>query len=125
MKLLIVRRWGSAVPGDTVTVDDDQQAQWLLDNNFAERTNQPGTASGGSVAPGADGPDPRAGGDHTRRFPSTRKGEYGPNRARPASGSPIAYTAGVREDEPEASGERSESAPQSKAPARRRSKSDA
>lgn len=131
MKLLIVRRWGSAVPGETVTVDDELQARWLLDNHFAERTNQPGSSTAGAIAPGTDGPDQLAGGDHTRRRPETRKAEYGPNRARPVSGSPVAYTAGVREedksgasdspDEPAASG------PSTKVSGsgRRRSKSDA
>lgn len=96
MKLKIIRRWGSNLPGDTVTVDDMEQARWLLDNSFAERSNQPGTAYGNAAAPGEAGPDPRAGGDHTRRYPATIKGDWaGVERASAVTGSPKQYNAGV------------------------------
>jgi|SRR5687767_8350008 len=98
MQLLIVRRWGSNLPGDTVNVQDDAQARWLLDNSFAVRKNQPETATAGAAAPGTDGPDTLAGGDHTRRRPATRKGEYPENRAWPVAGSPVPYTAGISPD---------------------------
>lgn len=96
MKLKIVRRWGSHQPGDVVTVEDGEQASWLLNNSFAERSSQPGTAYGTAVAPGEAGPDPRAGGDVTRRYPATIRGDRGDGRAQPQPGSPPQYNAGVR-----------------------------
>jgi hypothetical protein len=96
VKLKIVRRWGSHLPGETVDVADKEQASWLLNNSFAERSNQPGTAYGNAAAPGTAGPDPRAGGDVTRRYPATIRGDRGDGRANPQAGSPVQYNAGVR-----------------------------
>lgn len=95
MKLQIVRRWGTNQPGNSVDVADSAQARWLLDNSYAVRANQPETAYGNAAAPGAAGPDPLAGGDHTRRRPATRKAEYGHNRALPTPGAPVQYNMGV------------------------------
>lgn len=96
VKLKIVRRWGSHLPGETVDVSDGEQASWLLNNSFAERSGQPGTAYGTAVAPGEAGPDPRAGGDVTRRYPATIRGDREGPRATPQPGSPPQYNAGVR-----------------------------
>jgi hypothetical protein len=98
VKLKIVRRWGSHLPGETVDVSDEEQAYWLLNNSFAERSNQPGTAYGNPPAPGEAGPDPRAGGDVTRRYPATIRGDREAERANPQAGSPVQYNAGVREE---------------------------
>jgi hypothetical protein len=98
MQLLIVRRWGSNLPGDKVNVTDATQARWLLDNSFATHPNQPESATSGAAAPGTHGPDIKAGGDHTRRRPATRKGVYPENRAWPVAGSPVPYTAGISPD---------------------------
>jgi len=61
----LVRRWGSHDAGETVQVDE-QMAAWLIGNSFGEAPDRPGTASAGSLAPGADGADLRAGGDVSR-----------------------------------------------------------
>lgn len=94
MKVNLVRRWGPHRAGMTVEVDDTQ-GRWLLDHHFAEKAGAEGSASAGAAASGTDGPDPRAGGDATRRYPQTVKGDRGGNRASAVSGSPTAYTAGV------------------------------
>lgn len=96
MKLYLVRRWGSNQPGSTVSVEDEAQARWLLDHNFAQRTKTSDSASSGAAAPGSDGPDPRAGGDGTRRRPTSMKSsDTRENRAWPVAGSPVQYNAGV------------------------------
>jgi hypothetical protein len=64
-EIKIVRRWGAHDAGQTVDVDD-QMAAWLIGNSFGEDPSKPGTASAGSLAPGADGADLRAGGDVSR-----------------------------------------------------------
>lgn len=100
-QLYIVRRWGPHKPGSSVTVEDELQARWLLDNHFAEPGKGDGSASAGAVAPGTDGPDPRAGGDPTRRRPvGQRKVERRDNNALPVDGAPVQYNAGVRPDDP-------------------------
>lgn len=93
MNVKLLRRWGSALPGDTVDVDD-VQGRWLVDNSFGT-SNGVAAPSQAAAAPGADGPDPLAGGDSTRRFPATRKGSRDGNRASAVTGSPTQYTAGV------------------------------
>jgi hypothetical protein len=100
-QLYIVRRWGPHKPGSSVTVEDELQARWLLDNHFAEPGKGDGSASAGAVAPGTDGPDPRAGGDVTRRRPvAARKVERRDNQALPVDGAPVQYNAGVRPEDP-------------------------
>jgi hypothetical protein len=96
VKVKLARRWGSAQPGDSVTVDDTQ-GRWLVQHAF-------GTAAGEAfptqpaAAPGSDGEDPLAGGDATRRNGLTiLKGERRPNHALPVPGSPVQYNAGVAE----------------------------
>ena len=114
-KLVIVRRWGSHKPGETVDVQDEQQTNWLLFNHFAERSNQLEAATAGAAAPGTDGPDPLAGGDYTRRRPNTRKAEYGPNRALPIPGAPVQYNMGIAMD---SAGEGSQEVPEADEPAK-------
>ena len=100
-QLLIVRRWGHHQPGTSVTVEDELQARWLLDNHFAEPGKGDGSATAGAVAPGTDGADPRAGGDHTRRRPITqRKVPRHEGQIGPVAGAPRQYNAGVRPDDP-------------------------
>lgn len=99
--LKIVRRWGSNQPGATVNVDDEAQARWLVDNHFAEPGQGDGSATAGSVAPGSDGPDPRAGGDRTRLRPITeRKVERHEGQIGPVAGAPRQFNQGVRADDP-------------------------
>jgi hypothetical protein len=117
-KLYLVRRWGPNPAGTTVTVDDDEQARWLLGHNFAQRSKDDVTVTAGAAAPGEQGPDPRAGGDATRRRPiATPSSDERGNRAVPVAGSPVQYNAGVaptrqgggdessKSDESEGSGE--------------------
>lgn len=100
-KLYLVRRWGPNPAGTTVTVDDDEQARWLLGHNFAQRSKDDATASAGAAAPGEQGPDPRAGGDATRRRPvATPSSDERGNRAVPVAGSPVQYNAGVAPQAP-------------------------
>ncbi len=103
MKVNLVRRWGHQQPGTSVVVDDEQ-GDWLVNHNFAERSGQQGSASRGAAAPGTDGPDPIISGDQTRGFPKTVKGERSENQAWPAAGSPVQYNAGVA-PQPAASGD--------------------
>lgn len=98
MKLRIVRRWGSAAPGDSVSVDDEEQARWLIDNSLAVRPSQPETATSGDSATGSQRADIKAGGDWSRRRPSTRRGNREGNLALPVPGSPVRYNAGVDPD---------------------------
>lgn len=94
--LYLVRRWGQNPAGQTLTVEDDAQAAWLLDHNYAQRSKTSTSASDNAVAPGTDGPDLRAGGDGTRRRPtSIRSTDKRENRAWPVAGSPVQYNAGV------------------------------
>jgi hypothetical protein len=111
-KLFLVRRWGQNPAGQTLTVEDDTQARWLLDHNYAQRTKTSTSASDGAAAPGTDGPDLRAGGDGSRRRPTaTSSSDERANRALPVAGSPVQYNAGVAPtqkgggDEAEASAE--------------------
>lgn len=94
MKVNLVRRWGPNPAGDTVTVDD-VQGRWLLDHHFAVRGKNDTSHTAGAVAAGTDGPDVKAGGDATRRYPATRRGNRDGNLAAPVAGSPTSYTAGV------------------------------
>jgi hypothetical protein len=95
-KLFLVRRWGQNPAGQTLTVEDDAQAAWLLDHNYAQRSKTSTSASDNAAAPGTDGPDLRAGGDGTRRRPtSMRSTDERENRAWPVAGSPVQYNAGV------------------------------
>jgi hypothetical protein len=64
-EVFLVRRWGTHDADQTVKVDETM-AEWLVKNNFAERPDARGTASAGSLAPGTDGADLRAGGDVSR-----------------------------------------------------------
>ena len=94
--LYLVRRWGQNPAGQTLTVEDDSQAAWLLDHNYAQRSKDSTSASDNAAAPGTDGPDLRAGGDGTRRRPtSMRSSDKRENRAWPVAGSPVQYNAGV------------------------------
>jgi len=94
--LYLVRRWGQNPAGQTLTVEDDSQAAWLLDHNYAQRTKTSTSASAGAAAPGTDGPDLLAGGDGSRRRPmATPSSDKRPNRAVPVAGSPVQYNAGV------------------------------
>jgi hypothetical protein len=129
VKLYLVRRWGQNPAGQTITVEDDAQAAWLLDHNYAQRTKSSSSASANAAAPGTDGPDLRAGGDGTRRRPtSIRSTDKRENRAWPVAGSPVQYNAGVAptqqgggdeasssdSDEGQADGQAEASAPSSK-----------
>lgn len=96
MKLYLVRRWGPNPAGQNITVDDPEQAKWLLDHNYAQRTKTSTSASDGAAAPGTDGPDLRAGGDGSRRRPvATPSSDKRENRAIAVAGSPVQYNAGV------------------------------
>lgn len=104
MKLYLVRRWGSHQPGSTISVEDEQQAQWLLDHSFAQRSKSGTAVTDNSVAAGEHGPDPRAGGDGTRRRPvSMSSSDRRENRAVAVAGSPVQYNAGVSRDSNSAS----------------------
>lgn len=103
MNVRLLRRWGSALPGDTVQVDR-VQGQWLVDNAYGVSTGIV-APSQAAAAPGTDGPDPLAGGDSTRRFPATVKGSREGNRAAPVSGSPTQFTAGVAPEQHAAASE--------------------
>lgn len=94
--LYLVRRWGPNAAGQTVTVEDAEQAKWLLNHNYAQRTKTSTSASDGAAAPGTDGPDLRAGGDGSRRRPvSMTSSDTRENRAVAVAGSPVQYNAGV------------------------------
>jgi len=94
--LYLVRRWGQNPAGQTLTIEDDSQAAWLLDHSYAQRTKSSTSASAGAAAPGTDGPDLLAGGDGSRRRPmATPSSDKRPNRAVPVAGSPVQYNAGV------------------------------
>lgn len=96
MKLYLVRRWGPNPAGQNITVDDPEQAQWLLNHNYAQRTKTSTSASDGAAAPGTDGPDLRAGGDGSRRRPmAMTSSDKRENRAIAVAGSPVQYNAGV------------------------------
>lgn len=96
MKLYLVRRWGPNAAGQNITVDDPEQAQWLLNHNFAQRTADSTSVTDNAVAPGTHGPDPRAGGDGSRLRPtSMRSSDTRENRAVAVAGSPVQYNAGV------------------------------
>lgn len=101
-KLYLVRRWGPNQPGQTITVDDDEQARWLLGHNFAQRSKDSTSVTDGAAAPGTHGPDPRAGGDASRLRPmATPSSDKRDNRATPVAGSPVQFNAGVApEDAP-------------------------
>lgn len=98
MKVKLIRRWGPNPAGRTVDVDD-VQGRWLVGHAF-------GTASGeqapsqDAAAPGADGPDPLAGGDATRRTMRPVKGERRDNNALPVDGAPSQYRAGYTGEAP-------------------------
>ena len=62
----IVRRWGSNQPGEVVELSETE-ANWLVGIGFGEDPRHEGHSTANSKAPGTDGPDPRAGGDPTRR----------------------------------------------------------
>lgn len=110
--LYLVRRWGHHQAGETVTVEDDVQARWLLGHQFAQHSKAETSVAGVAAAEGTHGPDPRAGGDATRRRPvSMKSGDTRENKAWPVAGSPVQYNAGVAPtqasgggDEAEASG---------------------
>ena len=100
-EVYLVRRWGAHDADQTVNVDTDIEAKWLVGNNFAEWPDARGTASAGARAPGTDGADPRAGGDVSRGggMHSVRGGRHDgkalesgeqneKNRAAPVVGSP-------------------------------------
>jgi hypothetical protein len=96
VKLYLVRRWGPNAAGQNITVDDPEQAQWLLNHNYAQRTKTSTSASDGAAAPGTDGPDLRAGGDGSRRRPvAMTSSDTRENRAIAVVGSPVQYNAGV------------------------------
>ena len=63
----LVKRWGSHPAGETVEVDDEM-ARFLTGTAFAVRPGDEDRNRHGSarVYPGADGADPRAGGDPSR-----------------------------------------------------------
>jgi hypothetical protein len=95
-KLYLVRRWGHHQAGDTIQVDDDEQARWLLGHQFAQHSPKETSVQGVAAAEGTHGADPRAGGDATRRRPvSMKSGDTRENRAWPVQGSPVQYNAGV------------------------------
>jgi hypothetical protein len=103
--IFIVRRWGAHDAGETVQVDE-QMAAWLISNSFGEDPDRPGTASAGSLAPGTDGADLRAGGDVSRGGGmrivkgSRVDGENYANRAARVPGAPRAGGAIAPEDLP-------------------------
>lgn len=94
MQVKLLRRWGNHQPGETVQTDQSM-GRWLVDHAF-------GTATGvqapdqAAFMPGADGPDPLASGDGTRRGnPVMVKRERRDNNAMPVPGSPVQYNVGV------------------------------
>lgn len=94
--LYLVRRWGQNPAGQTITVDDDEQARWLLGHNYAQRSKDSTSASDGAAAPGTNGPDLRAGGDASRLRPTAMtSSDSRENRAVAVAGSPVQYNAGV------------------------------
>ena len=68
----ITRRWGSHQPGEVVELSETE-ATWLVGIGFGEDPRHEGHSTANAKAPGADGPDPRAGGDPTRRRMTSAK----------------------------------------------------
>src|SRR4051812_18814197 len=64
-EVTLVRRWGSNAAGSTVDVTDTEAA-WLVGSHYASEDGTDHDARAGSVAPGTDGADLRAGGDLSR-----------------------------------------------------------
>ena len=68
----ITRRWGSHQPGEVVELSETE-ATWLVGIGFGEDPRHEGHSTANAKAPGSDGPDPRAGGDPTRRRMTSAK----------------------------------------------------
>lgn len=68
MKVKLVRRWGLHKAGESVDVSDSQGA-WLIQHSYAASAGDLVAPSQAAAMPGANGPDPLAGGDATRLRP--------------------------------------------------------
>src|SRR5690242_14495379 len=84
------RRWGQNQPNTTVDVDDEQ-ADWLVRNNFGRSEGKRGPLNA-ALAPGTDGPDPVVSRTPTRMqiVKTDVKGHTGP-----VEGAPRQFNAGI------------------------------
>jgi hypothetical protein len=106
MKVTLTRRWGPHRADKSVEVSDSQ-GKWLVQHGYAESTGELKAPTQKAAAEGANGADPVAGGDATRRRMQVSKPERDADRnyARQAEGSSPTYRAGFDADAAERQGE--------------------
>jgi hypothetical protein len=74
VKVKLIRRWSSHRAGESVEVSDSQ-GTWLIQHSYAASSGDVLAPSQAAAMPGADGPDPLAGGDATRLRPRSMRSD--------------------------------------------------